>query len=186
MSTEKEEDTSGIRRSQRAPTLMWSVWTARLLDWLSTAGFVPGHAGGRRRIVISCGRRSTMATGFRGVAALRAALAVLVLALAVPAQEGRPNPHPTLAIGSPAPDFSLPGIDGKTHTLSDYKDPHPGHRVHLQPLPDRAALRRPHQEAGGGLRGQRRGIRGHRSQRSEGRRCSRNWAIPTSATAWTR
>jgi peroxiredoxin len=30
------------------------------------------------------------------------------------------SPHPTLAIGSPAPDFSLPGIDGKVHKLSDY------------------------------------------------------------------
>jgi peroxiredoxin len=29
--------------------------------------------------------------------------------------------HPTLAIGSAAPDFSLPGIDGKTHQLSEYK-----------------------------------------------------------------
>lgn len=28
-----------------------------------------------------------------------------------------------LNIGDAAPDFSLPGIDGKTHTLADYKDP---------------------------------------------------------------
>jgi thiol-disulfide isomerase/thioredoxin len=32
------------------------------------------------------------------------------------------NAHPILAIGSQAPDFSLPGIDGKVHTLSEYKD----------------------------------------------------------------
>ena len=31
------------------------------------------------------------------------------------------NEHPTLAIGSAAPNFSLPGIDGKTHTLAEYK-----------------------------------------------------------------
>ncbi|HEX4168746.1 MAG TPA: redoxin family protein [Bryobacteraceae bacterium] len=28
--------------------------------------------------------------------------------------------HPILALGSPAPNFSLPGVDGKTHQLSDY------------------------------------------------------------------
>ncbi len=30
--------------------------------------------------------------------------------------------HPTLAIGAKAPDFSLPGIDGKTYTLDSFKD----------------------------------------------------------------
>ena len=28
--------------------------------------------------------------------------------------------HPILAVGSPAPDFELPGVDGKTHKLGDY------------------------------------------------------------------
>ncbi len=28
--------------------------------------------------------------------------------------------HPTLAIGSPAPDFALQGVDGKVHKLNDY------------------------------------------------------------------
>jgi peroxiredoxin len=28
--------------------------------------------------------------------------------------------HPTLALGSPAPDFALPGVDGQVHKLGDY------------------------------------------------------------------
>lgn len=36
-----------------------------------------------------------------------------------PAAFSQPD-HPTLAVGSPAPDFSLPGVDGKTHTLAEY------------------------------------------------------------------
>ncbi len=32
------------------------------------------------------------------------------------------EPPPVLEIGKPAPDFSLPGIDGKTHALKDFKD----------------------------------------------------------------
>ncbi len=54
---------------------------------------------------------------------VRAAVCSLVLALvcAAPfcAAEDE-NAHPTLAIGSAAPDFSLPGIDGKMHTLAEY------------------------------------------------------------------
>jgi thiol-disulfide isomerase/thioredoxin len=43
-------------------------------------------------------------------------LAILLLAGSAFADET----HPTLALGSPAPSFSLPGIDGKVHKLSDY------------------------------------------------------------------
>ncbi|WP_263354586.1 redoxin domain-containing protein [Acidicapsa acidisoli] len=41
---------------------------------------------------------------------------VFIFALAAIAEE----PHPVLSIGSPAPNFSLPGVDGRIHTLSDY------------------------------------------------------------------
>jgi glutathione peroxidase-family protein len=30
------------------------------------------------------------------------------------------NTHPILPLGSPAPNFELPGVDGKIHKLSDY------------------------------------------------------------------
>ena len=43
---------------------------------------------------------------------------ILTIPFAAPAQEGIRD----LKIGDPAPDFELPGIDGKTHRLADYKD----------------------------------------------------------------
>lgn len=45
-------------------------------------------------------------------------LLVSLVTLTYPAHAG--EEHPTLAIGSPAPDFNLPGIDGKHHSLKDF------------------------------------------------------------------
>jgi len=45
---------------------------------------------------------------------------VLAFAAAVAAAE--PTVHPTLKPGSPAPDFSLPGVDGKTWSLASFAD----------------------------------------------------------------
>src|ERR1700723_4725850 len=43
-------------------------------------------------------------------------LILVTFSLGVWAQES----HPILAPGSPAPNFELPGVDGKTHKLADY------------------------------------------------------------------
>ena len=43
-------------------------------------------------------------------------LAIVFLSVSAWAQQV----HPTLAIGASAPDFSLPGVDGKVHKLADY------------------------------------------------------------------
>ncbi len=45
-------------------------------------------------------------------------MAFLCLSLAAWADEA----HPILALGSPAPNFELPGVDGKTHKLADYDE----------------------------------------------------------------
>lgn len=48
-------------------------------------------------------------------------LALALLLAAAPFTAFAADDPPTLAIGASAPDFSLPGIDGKTHSLADYK-----------------------------------------------------------------
>jgi thiol-disulfide isomerase/thioredoxin len=48
-------------------------------------------------------------------------LAVWVLATAAAVAPAAEHPAP-LAIGAPAPDFSLPGVDGKTYSLASFKD----------------------------------------------------------------
>jgi peroxiredoxin len=46
--------------------------------------------------------------------------ALVVLSLAALAGCSFERAHRPLAIGSPAPDFALPGVDGATHTLGEY------------------------------------------------------------------
>lgn len=53
---------------------------------------------------------------------LRLTLAFLSLALVFVAPTRAEDGLHDLQIGDAAPDFSLPGIDGKTHTLAEYKD----------------------------------------------------------------
>ena len=44
-----------------------------------------------------------------------------VFALALPGLFAQSPDHPTLALGSPAPDFNLPGVDGRHHALRDFR-----------------------------------------------------------------
>ena len=53
---------------------------------------------------------------WKGVMRMRRAALLWVLALAA----CRSDPYPVLALGARAPDFSLPGADGRAHALGDY------------------------------------------------------------------
>ena len=46
----------------------------------------------------------------------------LLLAFAAVACAAEPMNHPILKLGSAAPDFSLPGVDGRTYSLKDFAD----------------------------------------------------------------
>jgi thioredoxin-dependent peroxiredoxin len=51
-----------------------------------------------------------------------ALVCVAGLAMAAAARPPSPNALPEeLKVGDPAPPFSLPGSDGKTHSLADYR-----------------------------------------------------------------
>ena len=45
---------------------------------------------------------------------------ILLLLLATALRAAETTEHPTLPLGSPAPDFSLPGVDGRTYSLKDF------------------------------------------------------------------
>ena len=68
-------------------------------------------------------------------------IAFLALTLTTGIALADPPGLKTLPIGAEAPDFRLPGVDGKTYTLRDFA--HAKMLVvdlHLQPLPDRPGL----------------------------------------------
>jgi peroxiredoxin len=47
-------------------------------------------------------------------------ISIFILTMSLAAGAFCQTAHPILALGSPAPDFALPGVDGKMHKLSDY------------------------------------------------------------------
>src|SRR5271168_4668430 len=64
--------------------------------------------------------RRSLETMWKLVAVPFIALGVIALGVIALGVASAEEVHPVLAIGSPTPDFSLPGVDGQIHKLSDY------------------------------------------------------------------
>jgi hypothetical protein len=58
--------------------------------------------------------------GFHAKSFGRAILTTMLVCLSFGIASAQLSSHPTLAIGSAAPDFSLPGVDGKTYSLQSF------------------------------------------------------------------
>ena len=87
------------------------------------------HSRGTR--VWRCGRRRRHPAAVSDAVGVRAA----------PDRAGRPSA--AAGIGAQAPDFQLPGIDGKTYSLASFSDAQGARRdLHGGALPDRRDLRR--------------------------------------------
>ena len=76
------------------------------------------------------------------------AIATIILLAVANVAAADPPGLKTLPIGSAAPDFALPGVDGRTYSLKDFAEcQDPGRHLHLQPLPDGPGVRGPHRRS---------------------------------------
>ena len=98
----------------------------------------------------------------------------------------RSGASPSLALGSPAPDFTLPGVDGQTHSLRDYRgQPGAGGGLHVQHLSGVAAVRSAASGSSTRTTAARASPWSPSTPTSRARCSSPTSATPTSASRWT-
>jgi thiol-disulfide isomerase/thioredoxin len=94
--------------------------SAAILCNLSSSPVVPGTGRNAAGLVEPAGEPGQLHDTDRAEVMTRARTAIVALSLMTIVSCSGPARRP-LAIGSPAPEFSLPGVDGATHTLAEYR-----------------------------------------------------------------